>query len=131
MEFYTKSAGWLDAEVSGPAEAEIVARPDDAMPAHAPASYCLPRASEDLVLSSDKEGFMIRRRGTDGAGYLINHSAALLLELANGRHSAGEIAETVRDLYGLEHSPKQDILAFFDSAQRMGLIEEGNIRSVA
>ncbi len=131
VRFYTKSAGWLDAEVSGPAEAEIVTRPDDAMPAHVPPPDCLPRASKDLVLSTGKEGFVVTRRGADGAGILINHSAALLLELANGRHSTGEIAETVRTLYGLEHPPKEDILAFFDSARRIGLIEVDTIKSAA
>lgn len=51
---------------------------------------------------------MIYQADRDRAHYL-NHSAVVVLELCDGRRSVSDIAESVRNVYGLATAPRRDV----------------------
>ncbi|MFI4976297.1 MAG: PqqD family peptide modification chaperone [Caulobacterales bacterium] len=104
---HCKSTGWVDARITG-----AVDLPAEPYPCTAPG----------LWVAEADAGFLVTNPRAPGAKHLLNRSAVLLLEFANGRHSLSEIVEAVRELYALPNSPERDVRDFFDLAARSGLI---------
>jgi hypothetical protein len=122
--FHSKSQGWLESRLTGAVQGEVVARPHEiALPEPlAPPPY--PRAVPELILTEAENGYVVTDPRAPQTNLLVNPSAALLLELANGRHSLSEIVDAVRDLCDLPRSPEPEIRAFFETARQNGLLND-------
>jgi PqqD family protein of HPr-rel-A system len=53
--------------------------------------------------------------------HYLNPTAALVLELCDGHHTAGQIAALVQEAYGLPEPPLDEVGACLDSLRKMGI----------
>jgi hypothetical protein len=68
-----------------------------------------PQHVDGLDISPAEDGYMVSRPQLDRVHFL-NPSAVLILELCNGANSEREIANLVRDGYGLDATPADAIV---------------------
>ena len=80
------------------------------------------RKAPDIDLSPVADGFIIHRAERDRLHYL-NHTAVLILELCNGRHSVSEIAELIQGAYALPHTPRAEVDELIATMEDEGLLE--------
>lgn len=79
-------------------------------------------AALDLEVHETEDGLIVYQGSTDRVHYL-NHTAAAVFELCDGRRSVEDIAEELRTLFGLEEAPvaeTEECVA--------GLVKEGVLR---
>ena len=69
-----------------------------------------PKRVEEFELNQVEDGFVVYQAERDRVHYL-NHTAALVLELCNGRLTAEQIAKTVQKAFGLAEPPFQEVEA--------------------
>ena len=67
------------------------------------------------------DGYIVYDQGQDRVHYL-NPVAALVLELCTGDNSAAEIAELVRDAYGLAQAPAAEVDEVLGKMKAEGLL---------
>jgi hypothetical protein len=82
----------------------------------------LPKQLAGLDISEAEDGYIIYQPDLDRVHYL-NHSAVLILELCNGANSLPEIAELVRQAYGLDELPEKMVGDTVATLRDQGLIE--------
>ena len=81
-----------------------------------------PQVAAGLGWTETPDGFVLTPPG--GAQHIVtNTTGVLVLELANGRYSIGEIADVVAEAFGLGEPPQAQVTAFLDSVVRCGLVE--------
>jgi hypothetical protein len=79
-------------------------------------------ASADLEMHETEDGLIVYQESTDRVHYL-NHTAAAVFELCDGRRSVEDIAEELRSLFALEEAPVAETEACL-----AGLVKEGVLR---
>jgi hypothetical protein len=84
-----------------------------------------PQHIEGLDLSPADDGYIIYQAEQDRVHYL-NPTAVLILELCNGRNSAQEIAEVVKQAYGLPDAPVEVVTRAVEQLTAEGLMQQGN-----
>lgn len=67
-----------------------------------------PRHARDLDISLADDGYVIHRPDQERITFL-NSTAAVILELCNGENSPEEIADLVKQAYGLPTAPVEDV----------------------
>jgi acetoacetyl-CoA synthetase len=85
-------------------------RPYSAAPAVADQRQHMPMRADDIDMVEMEDGVAIRRAGHERV-HLVNHTAALVLELCDGTKTDAEIADVVGRLYGLPQPPKGEVAA--------------------
>jgi Coenzyme PQQ synthesis protein D (PqqD) len=81
-----------------------------------------PRHVEDLDISLSDDGYLIHRPQQDRITFL-NSTAALILELCNGENSPDEIADLVKQAYGLPTAPLEDVRDALKHLRAEGLVQ--------
>jgi hypothetical protein len=74
-----------------------------------PAVSSNPQCVDGLDISPAADGYMVSQPQLDRVHFL-NPPAVLILELCNGANSEREIAELIRDGYGLEETPAETVV---------------------
>jgi hypothetical protein len=138
---YSATDGWLDPPIRGKLIEEGTGQwkgtPTPANPEHeSPKTAALsrdpnlldrrPQAAPGLCWSEIEDGFAVTWPGSD-TSLLINSTGVLVLELANGRYSVAEILDVVEEAFGLDSSPREQVLAFLESAVLCGLVRSDTI----
>jgi coenzyme PQQ synthesis protein D (PqqD) len=80
-----------------------------------------PRPAEGIKISEVADGYVIYDPKQDRVHYL-NQTAAIILELCNGKITAHELVSLIQDAYNLPEPPEAEVA---DCVQK--LIEEGLI----
>ncbi len=80
-----------------------------------------PEQHPDIKIFEGDDGYIVYHRERDRVHFL-NHTAVLLLELCNGRHSVSEMADMLARGYGLETPPQKEVAEVINSFLREGLI---------
>ena len=86
-----------------------------------------PQHIEGLDLSPADDGYIIYQAEQDRVHYL-NPTAVLILELCNGRNSVDEIADAVKQAYGLPENPVEVVSQAVAQLTAEGLLRQGNAR---
>jgi len=80
-----------------------------------------PVAVPDLEINAVSDGYIVYQPDRDRVHYL-NQTAALLLELCNGRNAEPELPELVRLAYDLSAPPIEEVVWCLETLRREGLI---------
>lgn len=112
---YSEASGWLS-PVTGTVDGSETVRLDAHRPARVPGITW--ESVGDRHIAS-LPGRAPRRRE-------LNSSGALLVELADGRHSVREIATYLRSAHRLDDDPVSEVLEFYESARCAGLVTIGD-----
>lgn len=80
-----------------------------------------PQKAPDLEVISSDAGFVVFQPSRDRVHYL-NHTALLVLELANGKNSPRTTATLIQDAYGLTAAPVAEVDAILAEMQRERLV---------
>jgi len=80
-----------------------------------------PKRIADLDISVTEDGCVVSKPGHDAMHYL-NPTAVLVLELCNGQHSPEQIAELVKEAYGLPDAPVGDVHEALKRLKAEGLL---------
>jgi hypothetical protein len=80
-----------------------------------------PKQHPNLKIFETDDGYVIYHRETDRVHFL-NHTAVLVLELCNGRHSVGEMIAILGESYGLDAPPEKEATNIIDKFEKEGLI---------
>ena len=80
-----------------------------------------PKRLADLDISVTEDGCVVRKPGHDAMHYL-NPTAVLVLELCDGRNSPEQIAELVKEAYGLPSAPVGDVRDALKQLKTEGLL---------
>lgn len=83
-----------------------------------------PLRADGLEIDEAGDGFIVFDPLRDRVHYL-NHTAALVLELATGDHSAEDIASWIARAYALDRPPTADIERLIDDLTAEGLLQDG------
>jgi hypothetical protein len=67
-----------------------------------------PRQVDGVELNQVADGYVVYQPDRDRVHYL-NHTAALVLEMCNGRVTAGEIPGLLKDAYDLAEAPTAEV----------------------
>ena len=86
----------------------------------------MPLRSDGLEIDEAGDGFIVYDPGRDRVHYL-NHTAAVVLELSNGRLSVREIAAWVSQAYSLAQPPTGDIERLVDELVAEGLLQREHL----
>ncbi|HLK65922.1 MAG TPA: PqqD family protein [Bryobacteraceae bacterium] len=81
-----------------------------------------PRKAEGLEICLVEDQCIVYDTRKDEVHYL-NATAALVLELCDGRRSTGEIATVVQEAYGLPVPPVDDIAQCVNSLVEMAIVD--------
>jgi hypothetical protein len=76
---------------------------------------------EGLEINEVVDGFIIYDSKTDRV-HVLNHTAAFILQLCNGKHSIEEILEITQKAYSLPSIPEAEIREHVDRLTKEGLI---------
>lgn len=79
-----------------------------------------PKRVDDLKIDEVDDGFIIYQPSRDRVHYL-NHTGILVLELCDGSRTASEIADVIRQIYGLPAPPEQEVREILGRAEDEGL----------
>jgi hypothetical protein len=82
---------------------------------------CNPVTAPDLEINEVSDGYIVYQPDRDRVHYL-NQTAALLLELCNGRNAEAQLPELVRLAYDLSNPPIEDVTQCLDTLRNEGLI---------
>ena len=80
-----------------------------------------PVAAPDLEINAVADGYVVYQPDRDRVHYL-NQTAALLLELCNGRNAEAELPELVRLAYELSAPPTEEVVGCLEILRKEGLI---------
>jgi len=80
-----------------------------------------PKQDADIRIFEADDGCVVYHRQKDRVHFL-NHTAVLLLELCNGRHSIPEMITSLAQSYGLDAPPEKEIREVIDKFAQEGLI---------
>lgn len=80
-----------------------------------------PTRTEGLEIETAGDGFIVYQPDGDRVHYL-NHTAALLLELATGGATAGELGSLLAQAYSLPEPPADDVAEALAGLAREGLL---------
>ena len=80
-----------------------------------------PVKASGLDITEVADGFMIHEPQKDRVHYL-NHTGVLVLEMCTGRNSPGAIAEALKETYGLDRVPEQEVLQILNTMRDEELI---------
>ena len=80
-----------------------------------------PRKTEGLEMHTVADQIVVYGAGTNRIHYM-NPTAALVLELCDGSHSAAEIAALVREAYGLASVPLSEVTGCLDTPREAGIV---------
>jgi hypothetical protein len=81
-----------------------------------------PRVADELQWREEGDLFLLAC-GDDERVHVLNNVGALLLELSNGRHSPGEMAGILQEVFHLDQAPLDEVQDFLDRAQQSGLVK--------
>jgi hypothetical protein len=76
----------------------------------------------DLEIIAADEGFVVHDASRDVVHYL-NHTAAIVLSLCDGKRSADEIAEMIRSHFELDEPPREDVSGILAQLEEQGLFQ--------
>jgi hypothetical protein len=82
---------------------------------------CNPVTAPDLEINAVADGYIVYQPDRDRVHYL-NQTAALLLELCNGRNAEAELPELVRLAYELSAPPIEEVVGCLETLRKEGLI---------
>jgi Coenzyme PQQ synthesis protein D (PqqD) len=80
-----------------------------------------PKQIDGLDISPAEDGYIVYTPEHERVHFL-NATAVLILELCNGRHSAEQIIELVKDAYGLPEPPVDMVNQALGQLQAEGLL---------
>lgn len=80
-----------------------------------------PRQKDGLDISPADDGYIIYEPEQDRVHYL-NATAVLILELCDGTNSAADMAELLREAYGLPAAPTGEVLSALAAMQQEELL---------
>ncbi|MDZ7697199.1 MAG: PqqD family protein [Deltaproteobacteria bacterium] len=81
-----------------------------------------PKQYPNLKIFEADDGYVVYHRETDRVHFL-NHTAVLILELCNGRHSLSELIAILGESYGLDRPPEKEVVDIIDKFEQEGLIK--------
>lgn len=86
---------------------------------------CRPARVSGITWESAGDRYIANLRGGSTRRHELNSSGALLVELADGRHSVREIATYLRQAHRLTEDPAREIFDFYENARSAGLVTIG------
>lgn len=81
-----------------------------------------PKQHPNLKIFEADDGYIIYHRERDRVHFL-NHTAVLLLELCDGRHSVSEMVDVLTKGYGLDMPPEKEVSDTINHFEQEGLIK--------
>ncbi|MCD6306973.1 MAG: PqqD family protein [Deltaproteobacteria bacterium] len=81
-----------------------------------------PEQDSELKIFEADDGYVVYQRKRDRVHFL-NHTAVLLLELCNGKHSVPEMIAILEKSYGLEAPPEKEVTEIISKFEQEGLIK--------
>jgi len=81
----------------------------------------MPCKADGLDISPADDGYIIYDPDNDRVHYL-NPTAALILELCDGRHSEQEVIQLVKEFYGLPSEPAEEVRNAIAALETQGLL---------
>jgi hypothetical protein len=112
---YSETRGWLP-PLTGTIDDNQIVRLDALRPARVPG----------ITWESAGDRHIASLPGDAPRRSELNSSGALLVELADGRHSVREIATYLRHAHRLVDDPVSEILEFYETARSAGLVTIGD-----
>jgi len=80
-----------------------------------------PKTVDGLQVNAVSDGYIVHQSDRERVHYL-NHTAAILLELCNGRTAAADLPELLRLAYNLPAAPGQEVEECLRTLREEGLI---------
>lgn len=80
-----------------------------------------PTVAPGLDVNEVTDGYVVHQPDRDRVHYL-NHTAAIVLELCTGRTAACSMPELLRESYGLDAPPEEEVVQCLDTLRKEGLI---------
>jgi hypothetical protein len=80
-----------------------------------------PTRVSDIEINEVADGYIVYQRAADRVHYL-NHTAAILLELCNGKSALSELPQLLREAFDLSSPPAAEVRECLDQLLREGLI---------
>jgi Coenzyme PQQ synthesis protein D (PqqD) len=80
-----------------------------------------PRIRDGLEIDEVGDGLIVCQQPNDQIHHL-NRTAAVVFELCDGSRDAAEIATAVRDLFGLDRDPTEEVRACISQLAERGLL---------
>jgi hypothetical protein len=80
-----------------------------------------PTKLEGVEISEVADGLVVYQDAPERVHYL-NHTAAVVYELCNGAHTEEEIAQLLRDAYGLDEPPVEEVRSCLEVLRREGVV---------
>ena len=80
-----------------------------------------PKPVEGLEINRVADGYVVYHPARDRVHYL-NQTAAIVLELCNGRNDAAEIASLLKSAYELPGDPAEEVASCLGQLRAEGLI---------
>ncbi|MFO7986525.1 MAG: PqqD family protein [Desulfatiglandaceae bacterium] len=81
-----------------------------------------PKQHSNLKIFEADDGYIVYHRERDRIHFL-NHTAVLILELCDGRHSIPEIIGVLEKGYGLKKPPEKEVMDTINNFEQEGLIK--------
>lgn len=80
-----------------------------------------PRRAEGIEVNEVADGYIVYQASRDRVHYL-NHTAVLVLEMCNGRVSAGQIPGLLKQAYDLAEPPTEEVAVCLTKLLDEGLV---------
>jgi len=80
-----------------------------------------PKRIDGVTLEEVADGFIVHQPEKERVHYL-NHTAAMILEMCNGRITTGEIAQALQEIYALSEVPTQEVDQCLLDLRKQGLV---------
>ena len=80
-----------------------------------------PTSAPGLEVNSVADGYIVYQADRDRIHYL-NHTAAVVLELCNGRNAARDLPELVRLAFDLTEAPTEAVASCLEMLEQEGLV---------
>jgi hypothetical protein len=80
-----------------------------------------PKLAPGLEVNEVADGYIVHQPDRERVHYL-NHTAAIVMELCNGRNAAAELPRLLQLAYGLSAPPAGEVEACLTTLRREGLI---------
>jgi hypothetical protein len=80
-----------------------------------------PKTSQDLQINAVDDGYIVYQSDRDRVHYL-NQTAALILELCNGRNQAASLPELLQSAFDLPDAPAEEVEECLKTLRTEGLV---------